>query len=69
MKILIRVGDRKHLGRHKWLLRQSLSKSLLLKQVAESLEYLGFGPIQKFMVPPSENVQRAHFLNGLLVPF
>lgn len=69
--ILIGFGDRKLvLAKHDWLLSLSLSKSLLLEQIAgvlaEFLEYLEFGPVQQFMVLLSEDMHKAHLPNGLL---
>lgn len=47
-----------------WLLRWSVGRSLLLEQVAgilaELLEYLQLGPVQKFAVPSSEDMHQAH---------
>lgn len=61
--ILISVGGRKLIWtEYNWLLRLPLSKISCCRQVggvqAESLEYFWFGPVQKFMVLPGEDVIR-----------
>ena len=53
------------LAEQNWLLRLSLSKvSPYGKLPAEFLQYLWFGPVQKFMVLPSEDVHKAHLWDG-----
>lgn len=68
-RILIRVGGRKLiLAEHNWLLRLPLSEVSYcskLQVVAESLDYLPFGPVHKFTVLPDDDGPTTHLLNGL----
>lgn len=69
---MIGVAGRKLvLVKHDQLLNPSLSKSRRLPEqvagvLAELLEYSQFDPVQQSMFLPSEDVHKAHLLNGLL---